>query len=175
MTESRRGARVITAVLAVAMLCPIDRLPGCGLCPVVRGGLTVVHQKSLDIAIAIRRDLDAGLLEPAASARGKKHSPFRDLQIGQVLAVRHGLRDGFELLVIEDGTHYRIDRSVGLRRRRRAAPPPATIVRWVTGRAVLEALLKKQLTPKVAVQRGLLVIESTPATATHPGAKRSGS
>jgi hypothetical protein len=158
MRNLQQRAQVVACMAVVLGFTP-SQVGTCGLCPQIRGGLTVVHPKSIQVAIAIRRDLDTRLLKwDPTSVKPDQHRQFGNLQVGQVLAVRHGLREGFELLLIEDGARYRIDNLRRLRGRKRPAWPP---IRWVTGRAVLQALLKKELTLETAVKRGLLVVEKT--------------
>ncbi len=173
MRNLRQRVQFVVCMAVVLGFTP-SRVATCGLCPRIRGGLTVVHPKSIQVALAIRRDLDTGLLKwNPASVKAEQHRRFGNLQVGQVLAVRHSLREGFELLLIEDGARYRIDNLRHLRGRKRPARPP---IRWVTGRAVLQALLKKELALETAVERGLLVVEKTRAGFdTHARRASSGS
>ena len=148
---------VAAAIIAAGVITPAP-IWSCGLC-ITPGGLRIVHPKSLDVAVAIRRDLDSGLLkQSSALPHEKADRHFRDLQTGRMLAERLILRDGFELLLIEDGARYRIENTRAVRDRNRIAPLP---VRWVTGRAVLQALLGRQLEFETAVKRGLVVVERT--------------
>jgi hypothetical protein len=129
----------------------------CGLCITPRGGLSALHPKSLAVAIAIRRDIDAGLLthkQDKPEEKAVRHD--RDLQTGRILVERLSLRHGFELLLIEDGSHFRIEGIAELRRRNQ---PTAPSVRWVTGRDVMVALLERRLKLETAISRGLIVVE----------------
>jgi hypothetical protein len=109
---------------------------------------------------AIRRDVDAKRLSPPVSS-----SPQDDLRAARVLSQRLSLGEGFELLLIDDGSHHRIESAEQLRRLR----PP---IRWVTARAVLEALLEKRLDLETAVVRGLVVVEKTSVAPIMPAGKR---
>ena len=133
---------VAAVIIAVGAITPASVL-ACGFCTTPRGALTAIHPKSLDVAVAIRRDIDSGLLRRRVGMpQTKADRHFHDLQTGRMLAERLFLRDGFELLLIEDGSHYRIENARVVGDRNRMAAPP---VRWVTGRAVLKALLGRQL------------------------------
>jgi len=148
-----------TAAIIAVVACNPASLWACGFCTTPRGGLTAVHPKSLDVAVAIRREIDSGLLKKSvAMPTNKADRQFCDLQIGRILAERLFLREGFELLLIEDGSHYRIEGRTNSGRQKRQTPPS---VRWVTGRDVLLALLERHLDLALAVERGLIVLEKT--------------
>ena len=136
----------------------------CGLC-VTPGGLVITHPKSLEIAIAIRREIDEGRLENKnAIPTDPSDRHFSDLQAARILVERLQLREGIELLLVEDSSRYRIENAQELHRGKRVAVPS---IRWVTGRAALHAMLKGDLELDVATKRGLLVIEE--ATAAKAG------
>ena len=130
------------AALAVALGPLAPPSSACGTCVEVRGGLGAVHPKSLEVALAIRRELDAKRLADIAPNKDHARRRCRDIHAGRTLAKRLSVRDGFELLLIEDGSSYRIE---ALR------PPPST--RCITGRAVLRALLQGDLEFETAVKR----------------------
>ncbi len=153
------GCLMLMPVIAALVFATPATVLACGFCMAPSGGLKFVHPKSLQVAVAIRRDLDSGLLKGNVATPGNKVSDhFRQLQTGRILAERFFLLDGFELLLIEDGSHYRIEGNVSLRRGNRTVPPP---IRWVTGRDVLQSMLKNDLDLETAVKRGLVVVERT--------------
>lgn len=147
---------VAAGVFAVAASIPA-LVFACGFCT-TPSGLKILHPKSLDVAVAIRRDLDSGLLKRNPARPQGKANRFRDLQTGRILAERFFQREGFELLLIEDGAHYRIEPASREHLRQRRVPPP---IRWVTGRAVLQSMLKNEMDLETAVKRGLVVVEKT--------------
>jgi hypothetical protein len=138
----------------------VEPVRACTVCVVVRGGFEVAHPDSLDVAIAIRREIDAGRLGTTPSLAPP------DL-LGTALVKRLAMRDGFELLLVEDGSRYRFDGRPDVRGRRRTPTR-----RWITGRAVLGALLSGALDPRKAIARGLMVVEgvetSTACLANEP-------
>ena len=149
---------VAAAIITLALSFPAIVL-ACGFCTTPGGGLTVVHPKSLDVAVAIRRELDSGLLQKhVVMAADREQRQFRNLPRGRILADRLDLRQTVEVLLIEDGSHYRIEPSVERRPQNRSAPAP---IRWITGRAVLLALMERRLNLDTVINRGLLVVEKT--------------
>ena len=148
---------VAAVIIAVGAITPASVL-ACGFCTTPRGALTAIHPKSLDVAVAIRRDIDSGLLKQSLPEENADRH-FRDLQTGRMLAERLFLRDGFELLLIEDGSYYRIEGDMSSRRGKRTVPPP---IRWVTGRDVLQSMLKNDLDLETAVKRRLVIVEKIP-------------
>jgi hypothetical protein len=151
-------SRVVATVVIVVVASIPAIVSACGLC-VTPGGLKIVHPRSLDLAIAIRRDLDSGLLRRRVGMPQKKvDQHYSDLQTGRILSERLSLREGFELLLIEDGARLHIEGAPMLRHRKQGESPST---RWVTGRDVLQALLERQLDLEQAVKRGLIILETT--------------
>ena len=147
----------VAVIIGVGASAPAAVL-ACGFCA-TPGVLKIAHPRSLDVAVAIRRDLDSGILKrTAATPKDKTERHYRDLQAGRILAERLLLREGFELLLIEDGSHYRIEGRSGRDLQKRET---ASSIRWVTGRDVLLALLERQLDLNLAVERGLIILEKT--------------
>jgi hypothetical protein len=158
----RRHLLTIAGV-ALAVVCGHSEVAGCGACLNLGGSLTIVHPKSLQLAINIRRDIDAGLLKLNPVPEKKEDIHWRDLQTGRILAERFFLSNGFDLLLIEDGSHRRIESPATSQRGNRQEGTVSPPIRWVTGRAVLQSMLKNQLDLETAVKRGLIVVENTPA------------
>ena len=145
------------ATMMVVASSPVSA-SACGFCT-APGGLKIAHPKSLDVAIAIRRALDAGLLTSSVGPPAETTDrDFEDVQTARMLAQRLYLREPFELLLIEDGSHYWIEGTPQFLRRERSATPA---IRLVTGRAVIRGLLARDLTVGVALEKGLIIVEQT--------------
>ncbi len=168
----RRCASAVTTSIIVNLIIAAPA-SACGSCPTVRGGLGSVHPESLRLAIAIRRELDSGFLQTnVAPAEDTDQRRADDLQVARKLVEQLGLREGLELLLIEDGAHYHLQ---GVASRAGDKPTTRPSVRWVTGRAVLVALLDDGLKIEEAVKRGLVVVEKAGACGNkqHRRAERS--
>ena len=145
--------KALWAAALAAVLGPLAQpAAACATCLEVRGGLGAVHPRSLEVALAIRRELDAKRLEDIAPSKDHARRRCRDIHVGRTLAKRVSAADGFELLLIEDGSRYRIE---ALR------PPPST--RCITGRAVLQALLQGDLEFETAVKLGWVAVDKVSA------------
>lgn len=162
ISHALRMSLVFGVIIAVTTLNHVS-LWACGSCT-LPGSLRITHPESLNVAISIRREIDAGSLDESVSIpKQKTNCHFRDLQTGRILAERFGLREGFELLIIEDGSHYRIESAIFQRDRKRTALPT---IRWVTGRIVLYSMLENKMDFETAVERGLIIVEKTEASNT---------
>jgi hypothetical protein len=141
------------AVLTLTVCAPLDTA-GCTYCLTPAGGFKLKHPESLTIAVAIRRELDSGLLTEPAEGKSNKLRTSDDSQLWAKLARRKFLADGFEVLLIEDGVLHRVD-AVDKKSKREGR------IRLVTGRAVLRSLLDRRLHLETAVYRGLVIVEPT--------------
>lgn len=143
----------ILAVVVTVWACTPLTVMACVCCVTPNGGLKLNHPKSLVIAMAIRRDLDLGLLTNPAQEESKDQRPSRDSQMWGKLAGRKFLADGFEVLLIEDGKLHRVDALDELSSTTRQ-------IRLITGRSVLEGLLDRRLHLETAINRGLVIVET---------------
>ena len=165
---SARSHRIrFTSVIlsaAVALIATPD-LAACGLCSIPAGGLEAVHPKSLNVAVAIRRDIEEGVLEAAPADAASR---ILGLRMQQLVSKTYPDSPGTtEILLIETGSRFQIGTAGSAFP---SAPVPArnetpatkVSIRWITGHAVLQALLGREMTVSSAVKRGLIIVEIAP-------------
>lgn len=151
----------VTLLAAVALIATPD-LAACGACSLPAGSLKTVHPRSLEVAVAIRRDIEEGVLEATPADAVPR---ILGLRMRQLLSKTYPDSPGTtEILLIETGSRFQIGTAgsafpsapVSAR-----SEPPATKVsiRWITGHAVLQALLAREMTVSSAVKRGLIIVE----------------
>ncbi len=144
------------------------QVSACGLELGVRGGFTVSHPRSLDVAVAVAKARGDGLL-PTAAARSPSNDMLLRLMITDIRRMQSRLKDGrsalakgstapFSLVLVGPGlwSHFHLT-SGGVLARYHVDGPLTGKPVVLTHRAVLEALLEGTLSPEQAVEKGLLV------------------
>lgn len=147
------------ALLAASL--PVAK--GCAICADIPGASGPLGPRLLEIASAIRHEIDSGGLDPSpgaplpTSGRGLGH------RMARMLTDHPDWNHSFEFLLIDSGARFRFDpgnpdRGFVAVRATEKSPPPA--LRWMTGLDVFHALLNGRIEIDTAVVRGILVIES---------------
>jgi hypothetical protein len=168
-----RTPKLVLAAAALIALAPGGPAIPCGYHGLIGGGFTAQHAGSIEVAIALREAVEAGVIEAHTVVPGRVdlvgfHRARKRLERLRKELVRQQLEGAtvpaFSLLLIEPALWSRYDTAGGdvvLRVESEAALRTEPAV--VTGGAVLAAIMSGTLTAKEATARGLLVVEGPPA------------
>lgn len=154
------GRRACLLILMLAILCAPNSINACRVCAITATGLMPKHPHSLQIAVAIRRELDLGLLMSDEQVLTKEDIESDESRFWSLMSRRKFLTGKIDILLIEDGRLHHVD-AVG------RSSSSSERIRVVTGRSVLQGLLDRRLHLETAVNRGLLVIEAEDNNVDH--------
>ncbi len=175
---SSRAPLVMALGLALSVGGGIPEARACAICSEIPGASGELGPRLLEIALAIRHEIDSGGLEQATPGASLPTSGrVLGRRISGLLRGRADAERSFELLLIDSGARFRFDPAEPERGfvavpARKASPSPA--LRWITGLDVFHALLEGRIGVDTAQVRGILVIETVskndpfPAEAVEP-------
>ncbi len=164
---NRRRLPVWRAVLILFAATVSSPVGACALEGLVTGGFTVSHPRALDVAIAVAKARREGLLSSAAPTSLSDDARLRlmitDMRRLQLRldrarsALVKGSGPSFSVVLVGPGlwSHFH-QSSGGLLARYHAEGPLADRVVVITHHAVLEALLRGELSAEAAAARGLI-------------------
>ena len=134
---------------------------GCSLCADFPGASGTLSPRLLEIASAIRHELDSGGLEPNPAAPLPTSGRVLGYRMANLLKRYPEWNESLELVLIDTGARFRFDPRVpesgfgGVSKKSVIRP----VKRWVTGLDVFHAILAGRMPIDTAEVRGVLVVE----------------
>ena len=134
---------------------------GCSLCTDFPGASGTLSPRLLEIASAIRHELDSGGLEPNPAAPLPTSGRVLGYRMANLLKKYPEWNESLELVLIDTGARFRFDPRVpesgfeGVSKKSVIRP----VKRWVTGLDVFHAILAGRMPIDTAEVRGVLVVE----------------
>lgn len=134
---------------------------GCSLCTDFPGASGTLSPRLLEIASAIRHELDSGGLEPNPAAPLPTSGRVLGYRMANLLKRYPEGNESLELVLIDTGARFRFDPRVpesgfeGVSKKSVIRP----VKRWVTGLDVFHAILAGRMPIDTAEVRGVLVVE----------------
>ena len=134
---------------------------GCSLCTDFPGASGTLSPRLLEIASAIRHELDSGGLEPNPAAPLPTSGRVLGYRMASLLKRYPEWNESLELVLIDTGARFRFDPRVpesgfeGVSKKSVIRP----VKRWVTGLDVFHAILAGRMPIDTAEVRGVLVVE----------------
>ena len=134
---------------------------GCSLCTDFPGASGTLSPRLLEIASAIRHELDSGGLEPNPAAPLPTSGRVLGYRMANLLKRYPEWNESLELVLIDTGARFRFDPRVpesgfeGVSKKSVIRP----VKRWVTGLDVFHAILAGRMPIDTAEVRGVLVVE----------------
>lgn len=134
---------------------------GCSLCTDFPGSSGTLSPRLLEIASAIRHELDSGGLEPNPAAPLPTSGRVLGYRMANLLKRYPEWNESLELVLIDTGARFRFDPRVpesgfeGVSKKSVIRP----VKRWVTGLDVFHAILAGRMPIDTAEVRGVLVVE----------------
>jgi len=147
---------------ALALLASLPQpITGCSLCSDFAGASGILSPRLLEIASAIRHELDSGGLDPNPAAPLPTGGRVLGYRMAGLLQSYSQWNDSLELVLIDSGARFRFDprnpergfEAVSERSKIRPSK------QWVTGLEVFHAILDGRMPIDTAEIRGILVIE----------------
>lgn len=162
------GGTVAFAVSMLAILAP-PVAKGCAICAEIPGVSGELGPRLLEVASAIRHELDSGGLEPRPGAPLPTSGRGLGLRMARLLSDQPERNHSFELILIDSGARFRFDPAEperGLVPIVTKEETRSSAMRWITGLEVFHALLEGSIQIDTAEVRGVLVIEALSAAET---------
>ena len=136
-------------------------ITGCSLCTDFPGASGILSPRLLEIASAIRHELDSGGLEPNPAAplpTGGRVLGYRMAGLLQGYSTRN---ESLELVLIDSGARFRFDPRTPDNGFEAVSSKSVVrpVKRWVTGLDVFHAILDGRMPLDTAEVRGILVVE----------------
>ena len=136
-------------------------ITGCSLCTDFPGASGILSPRLLEIASAIRHELDSGGLEPNPAAPLPTGGRVLGYRMAGLLQGYSARNESLELVLIDSGARFRFDprtpesgfEAVSKNSKIRPAK------QWVTGLEVFHAILDGRMPIDTAEIRGVLVVE----------------
>lgn len=134
---------------------------GCSLCTDFPGASGTLSPRLLEIASAIRHELDSGGLEPNPAAPLPTSGRVLGYRMANLLKRYPEWNESLELVLIDTGARFRFDPRVpesgfeGVSKKSVIRP----VKRWVTGLDVFHSILAGRMPIDTAEVRGVLVVE----------------
>ena len=134
---------------------------GCSLCTDFPGSSGTLSPRLLEIASAIRHELDSGGLEPNPAAPLPTSGRVLGYRMANLLKRYPEWNESLELVLIDTGARFRFDPRVpesgfeGVSKKSVIRP----VKRWVTGLDVFHTILTGRMPIDTAEVRGVLVVE----------------
>ena len=134
---------------------------GCSLCTDFPGASGTLSPRLLEIASAIRHELDSGGLEPKPAAPLPTSGRVLGYRMANLLKRYPEWNESLELVLIETGARFRFDPRTpesgfeAVSKKSVVRP----VKRWVTGLEVFHAILAGHMPIDTAEVRGVIVVE----------------
>lgn len=136
---------------------------GCAICAEIPGASGLLGPRLLEIASAVRHEIDSGGLDRSApGAPLPTGGRALGMRVARILENHPDANTPFELLLIDSGARFLFDPGKplsgfsALDPKQKTHPPSH---RWITNLDVFHALLNGHLAIDTAMVRGILVIE----------------
>lgn len=159
-----RPARQLLASLVLGLLMATSpSARSCAICAEIPGASGELGPRLVEVASAIRHELDSGGLDPRPGAALPTSGRGLGLRVMRLLEEQPGRNQSFELILIDSGARFRFDPDEperGLVPLVSKEETPSSATRWITGLEVFHALLEGRIRIDTAEVRGILVVEA---------------